>query len=92
MFEINITWGATAKVLEFSNFLIEVPKVLRQFWFSMTFPVMLISGMITLGEASFIPISWHIDQLESVVPLTSLVVSHSLLPLALNPALMTFAW
>jgi hypothetical protein len=25
MFEINMTWGATAKTLEFTNFFIEVP-------------------------------------------------------------------
>jgi hypothetical protein len=78
--------------LKFLNFFIEVPKVLRQFWFSMTFSVVLISGMIILGEASFIPFSWHNNQLESIVRLTSLDVSDSLFPLALNPALMTFAW
>lgn len=29
MFEINMTWGATSKEAEFSNFFIEVPKVLK---------------------------------------------------------------
>ena len=92
MFEINMTWGATAKELEFSNFFIEVPKVLRQFWFSMIFCCIMIAGMVILAVADFIPYSWHITQIESIVPLSSLVVSHMLLPLALNPALMTFAW
>lgn len=30
MFEINMTWGATSKEAEFSNFFIEVPKVLKK--------------------------------------------------------------
>lgn len=30
MFEINMTWGATSKEAEFSNFFIEVPKVLKR--------------------------------------------------------------
>lgn len=30
MFEINMSWGATAKEAEFSNFFIEVPKVLKK--------------------------------------------------------------
>jgi hypothetical protein len=31
MLEINMTWGATAKELKFSNFFIEVPKMLKNF-------------------------------------------------------------
>lgn len=30
MFEINMTWGATSKEVEFSNFFIEIPRVLRR--------------------------------------------------------------
>ncbi|KAG5913841.1 hypothetical protein E4U42_000845, partial [Claviceps africana] len=30
MFEVNMTWGATSKEAEFSNFFIEVPKVLKK--------------------------------------------------------------
>ena len=30
MFEINMSWGATSKEAEFSNFFIEVPKVLKK--------------------------------------------------------------
>lgn len=33
MFEINMTWGATSKEAEFSNFFIEVPKVLKKVCF-----------------------------------------------------------
>lgn len=48
--------------------------------------------MIILAVADFIPYGWHIKQIESLIPLSSLVISHFLLPLALNPALMTFAF
>jgi hypothetical protein len=92
MFEINMTWGATAKELEFSNFFLEVPKVLKNFWFSMSFSIICLAGLIIMSKASFIPYSYHIDQLEAIVPLSSLVFSHMLLPIALNPGLMTFAW
>jgi hypothetical protein len=92
MFEINMTWGATAKELEFSNFFIEVPKILKNFWFSMSFSIVSTAGLIIMAKADFIPFSWHINQLEAIVPFSSLVFSHILLPIALNPGLMTFAW
>jgi hypothetical protein len=41
MFEVDMTWGATAKEAEFSNFFIEVPKVLKKvrfFIFTEPFP------------------------------------------------------
>jgi hypothetical protein len=92
MFEINMSWGATAKELEFSNFFIEIPKVLKNFWFSMSFSIVVVAGLVIMAKASFIPFSWHINQLEAIVPLSSMVFSHMLLPIALNPGLMTFAW
>jgi hypothetical protein len=92
MFEINMSWGATAKELEFSNFFIEIPKVLKNFWFSMSFSIVVVAGLVIMAKAGFIPFSWHIDQLEAIVPPSSMAFSHMLLPIALNPGLMTFAW
>jgi hypothetical protein len=37
MFSINMTWGATSKEAEASNFFIEVPKVLKKFKYSLSF-------------------------------------------------------
>ena len=31
MFEIDMVWGATSKEAEFSNFFIELPKILRRY-------------------------------------------------------------
>lgn len=48
MFEINMTWGATSKEAEFSNFFIEVPKVLKKVSFYYT---------SSPGHVFFLPIS-----------------------------------
>ena len=34
MFSYNITWGATKKEVERSNFWLEIPKILKRFWLS----------------------------------------------------------
>ncbi|KAK3988457.1 putative glycosyltransferase [Cladorrhinum sp. PSN332] len=92
MFEIDMTWGATSKEAEFSNFFIEVPKVLKKFKFSMIFSLIFIAGMVILATAPFIPYSWHITDFVAILPMATVSASHLLLPLALNPALMTFSW
>ncbi|PNP48949.1 hypothetical protein TGAM01_v204868 [Trichoderma gamsii] len=92
MFEINMTWGATSKEAEFSNFFIEVPKVLKKFKFSMLFSLIFIVGMIILAQAPFVPYDWRIKDFVAILPMATVAASHFLLPLALNPALMTFSW
>ncbi|KAL7816161.1 glycosyltransferase [Trichoderma gracile] len=92
MFEINMTWGATSKEAEFSNFFIEVPKVLKKFKFSMLFSLIFIAGMIILAQAPFVPYDWRIKDFVAILPMATVAASHFLLPLALNPALMTFSW
>ncbi|GJN69278.1 glycosyltransferase family 2 [Purpureocillium lilacinum] len=92
MFEINMTWGATSKEAEFSNFFIEVPKVLKKFKFSMLFALLFIAGMIILAVAPFVPHDWRITDFVAILPMATVAASHFLLPLALNPALMTFSW
>ncbi|KAM0813025.1 putative Glycosyltransferase 2-like domain-containing protein [Seiridium cardinale] len=92
MFEINMTWGATSKEAEFSNFFIEVPKVLKKFKFSMLFSLIFIVGMIILAVAPFVPYDWRITDFVAILPMATVATSHFLLPLALNPALMTFSW
>jgi hypothetical protein len=92
MFEIDMIWGATSKEAEFSNFFIEVPKVLKRFKFSIAFSLIGITGMVILAVAPFIPYSWHITDFVAILPMATVTVSHLLLPIALNPALMTFSW
>ncbi|KAG6055742.1 hypothetical protein E4U17_002754 [Claviceps sp. LM77 group G4] len=92
MFEVNMTWGATSKEAEFSNFFIEVPKVLKKFKFSMLFSLIAMAGMIILAVAPFVPHDWRITDFVAILPMATVAASHFLLPLALNPALMTFSW
>ncbi|CZR51697.1 uncharacterized protein PAC_01574 [Phialocephala subalpina] len=92
MFEIDMTWGATSKEAEFSNFFIEVPKVLSKFKFSILFSIIGIVGMIILAVAPFVPYDWRIQDFVAILPMATVTASHLLLPLALNPALMTFSW
>lgn len=92
MFEIDMTWGATSKEAEFSNFFIEVPKVLKKFKFSMLFALVGIVGMIILATANFVPPDWRVKDFVAILPMATVTVSHMLLPIVLNPALMTFSW
>ena len=92
MFEIDMTWGATGKEAEFSNFFIEVPKVLKSFKYSLSFCIVATVGMIVLATADFIPYDWMITDFVAILPMATIVASHFLLPIALNPALMTFSW
>ncbi|KAI0162051.1 glycosyl transferase family group 2-domain-containing protein [Xylariaceae sp. FL1272] len=92
MFEIDMTWGATSKEAEFSNFFIEVPKVLKKFKFSMLFALTFIVALVVLAVAPFVPVDWRITDFVAILPMATVSVSHLLLPIALNPALMTFSW
>ena len=92
MFEINMTWGATSKEAEFSNFFIEVPKVLKKFKFSMIFSILGIGGMIVLATVKAVPEDWMITDFVAILPMATVTASHMLLPIVLNPALMTFSW
>ncbi len=92
MFEIDMSWGATAKEVEFSNFFIEVPKVAKKFKWSMCLSLFMIAVMIIMAEGTFIPWSWNITQFVAIFPMAMLCACHLLLPIALNPGLMTFSW
>jgi len=92
MFEIDMSWGSTSKEAEFSNFFIEVPKVLKKFRVSMTLSLLAIIGLIIMATADFVPHDWRINDFVAILPMATVAGSHLLLPLALNPALMTFSW
>lgn len=92
MFEVDMQWGATSKEAEYSNFFIEVPRVLKRFKFSISFAILGIVGMIVLAKAEFVPWDWRITDFVAILPMATVSGSHLLLPLALNPALMTFSW
>ncbi|KAH6719302.1 glycosyl transferase family group 2-domain-containing protein [Leptodontidium sp. MPI-SDFR-AT-0119] len=92
MFSIDMSWGATSKEVEFSNFFIEIPKVFKSFKYSIALSLTVIAGMVIMAVGDFIPWSWNIDQFVAIFPLAMLCACHLLLPVALNPGLMTFSW
>ncbi|KAI0387103.1 glycosyl transferase family group 2-domain-containing protein [Hypomontagnella monticulosa] len=89
-FSIDMTWGATAKEVEDVNFLEEIPRLLKRFKGTFLWCAMM-TALIICGYFAF-PIEWRIVHLASIWPLAWLVGCHFLLPVALNPALMVFAW
>lgn len=92
MFEINMTWGATSKEVEESNFFVEVPKVINRFKWSFAFAILSIAAMVIFSCAPWIPWDWKINSFIAILPMSTVAASHLLMPIALNPALMTFSF
>jgi hypothetical protein len=92
MFEYNMQWGATSKEAEFSNFFIEVPRVLKRFKYSFAISLLGIIAVCILAFGTFIPFSWQITDFVAIFPMCMVWGSHLLLPIVLNPALMTFTF
>jgi hypothetical protein len=58
----------------------------------MLFSIIFLAGIIVLAVAPFVPYDWRITDFVAILPMATVAASHLLLPLALNPALMTFSW
>lgn len=93
LFSYNITWGATAKEVERSNFFIEVPRILKRFWFVFLVCFVAIVGMVVLST-NLTPVDWRIPAVNWGVLLPLVIVStcHILFPIVLNPWLMIFSY
>ncbi|KAI0916116.1 hypothetical protein AcW1_010030 [Taiwanofungus camphoratus] len=93
MLSINISWGATKKEVEKSNFFKEVPKMFKRFWFSWGICFVLVVGMIIIST-SLVPLEWRINGSGWAVifPLSVIVGCHILFPIVLNPWLMIFSY
>ncbi|KZV75016.1 hypothetical protein PENSPDRAFT_572274 [Peniophora sp. CONT] len=93
LFSYNITWGATKKEVERSNFFIEVPRILRRFW--LAFAISLASfATIAILASNLVPIGWQIPGIDWAVifPLAIVAGSHILFPVVLNPWLLMFSY
>ncbi|OSD04757.1 hypothetical protein PYCCODRAFT_1363192 [Trametes coccinea BRFM310] len=93
LFSYNITWGATKKEVERSNFWIEVPKILKRFWLSLVIGFACCFIMIIL-TTSAIPVGWRIFSWDWAVIFPLAIVSgcHILYPIVLNPWFMIFSY
>ncbi|KAJ3205138.1 hypothetical protein HDU67_009087 [Dinochytrium kinnereticum] len=86
----NMTWGTTAKELESSNFFKEVPKVLSGY---KRMYILFLLLTIMLPVMVYVPpIEWAISGVTLIVPAVLVFGGHLLLPIALNPSLMTFSF
>ena len=59
LFSYNMTWGATKKEVERSNFFREIPKIAKRFWFSMLISFAMLAGIVIVST-SLVPIQWRI--------------------------------
>jgi hypothetical protein len=93
LFSINMTWAATKKEVERSNFFIEVPRILRRFWLALLLSFFTIALMIVL-TTSLVPMGWQIPGVDWAVifPLAVVAACHILFPIVLNPWLMIFSY
>ncbi|KAJ3534694.1 hypothetical protein NM688_g7097 [Phlebia brevispora] len=93
MFSYNISWGATKKEVERSNFWLEVPKILKRFWFVLISCFVMFAAMIIM-TTSLIPFEWQIPGWDWAlsVPLSITAGCHVLFPIVLNPWFMIFSY
>lgn len=88
MFGIDMSWGATSKEAGNTTFFEEVPKVLKNFRFTLISCWLGVALMIVLAVA--VPFHWKIDLFIAIWPLACIIFAHMTLPVALNPSLMKF--
>lgn len=90
MFSIDMSWGATAKEVENTSFFEEIPKLIKKFKFTFIWCFICAGGMIYLAVAP--PPFYGIKGITAIWPMTTIVASHFLLPIVLNPSLMLFTF
>ena len=83
MFSYNITWGATKKEVERSNFWLEIPKILKRFWLSFAICFVLMVMMI-IFSTDLLPPAWQVPSWNWAVifPLALVVGCHFLFPVS----------
>ena len=87
---IPMEWGATSKESENVGFFKAISRVMRKFKISFLFCTGMTACMIAMAFA--LEKDWQIKEMIAVWPMATVIVSHFLLPLVLNPQLMTFTW
>lgn len=83
LFSYNITWGATKKEVERSNFWLEIPKILKRFWIAFVISFALAIAMV-IFTTGLVPSGWQIPSWNWAVifPLTIVVGCHILFPVS----------
>ncbi|KAG6836635.1 hypothetical protein H0H93_005662 [Arthromyces matolae] len=81
MFSYNITWGATKKEVERSNFWIEIPRIWKRFWLAFVLCFIAVIAIIILSTG-LIPPAWRIPSTSwaVILPLAIVASGHILFP------------
>jgi len=88
----NMTWGATNKDLEDSNFFLEVPSILKKYWKMLLVCIICIAGWVVLA-IDVLPIEWQYHGGFFVLWCPLFLPSmHILYHIALNPQLLRFSF
>ena len=89
-FSIDMEWGSTSKEVEDVTFFEAMRHVGRKFKWTFLFCAVMTGVMLIC--AFVIAQDWQIRLLVACWPMGTVVVNHALLPIVLNPQLMTFTW
>jgi hypothetical protein len=89
-FSIDMEWGSTSKEVEDIPFLEAMRHVARKFKWTFLFCVGMTAAMLACAFA--IQQDWQIRLLIASWPMGTVIVTHFLLPIVLNPQLMRFTW
>ncbi len=96
MFSVDMSWGATSKEATDTSFFEEVPRILKKFKITIIWCILMIAAVIVLAGVGpvgqLVPYDWRINFFTAIWPLVTVVASHFLLPIVLNPGLMLFTW
>jgi cellulose synthase/poly-beta-1,6-N-acetylglucosamine synthase-like glycosyltransferase len=89
-FSIDMQWGATSKEVEDISFFEAIGDVIKKFKYTFAFCFAMTAAMICM--AYVVPEDWQIRLITAIFPMSMVVGNHFLLPIVLNPQLMTFTW
>jgi hypothetical protein len=83
-------WGSTSKEVQNVPFLEAIHHVIKKFRGTFLFCFGMTAVMIVC--AYVIQEDWRIKLMIACWPMATVIVNHFLLPIVLNPHLMTFTW
>jgi hypothetical protein len=89
-FNIDMQWGSTSKEVEDVPFHEAMRAVGKKFRWTFAFCGIMTAVMVVC--AYWIQHDWRIRLLIACWPMGTMIVTHALLPIVLNPQLMTFTW
>jgi hypothetical protein len=89
-FSIDMQWGATSKEVEDISFFEAIGDVIKKFKYTFAFCFGMTAAMVCM--AYVVPEEWQIRLITAIFPMSMVVGNHFLLPIVLNPQLMTFTW